>query len=69
MIKRIPVGQSDQPIFAPLPTIPQSGPTLAKEAKGLSNREKGYAADEKYLGEQQRIDELPITLDNPWRYR
>lgn len=29
---------------------------LSKEAKRINNKEKGKAADEKYLGEQQNLD-------------
>lgn len=58
--KPLPVSQSGLPLFSPLPTIHPSSPTsqaLAKEAKQTSNAEKGYAADEKYLGEQQNLEQ------------
>jgi hypothetical protein len=42
-------------IFKPLEKSPQSDQTLAKEAKTLNNAEKGYVADERYLGEQQNL--------------
>lgn len=58
MIKSIPAEPSV--VFKPLEPTPLS-PTLdkelAKEAKKLNNAEKGYQADERYLGEEQNIEQ------------
>lgn len=44
--------------------------TLAKEAKKLNNQEKGYKADEKYLGEKQnltqKVRKFAETGEAPW---
>lgn len=56
MIKSIP---ADLPVtFSPLTPSSQDLPDqmLAREAKTANNNEKGYQADEKYLGEQQNLD-------------
>jgi hypothetical protein len=57
MIKFIPAAASGPISFAPLPSAPQLSLTLAKAAKLLNNAEKGNAADEKYLGEQQNLEQ------------
>lgn len=60
VVKSLPATESGLPLFTPLPTTPQSNPTskaLAKEAKKITNAEKGYAADEKYLGERQNLEQ------------
>lgn len=69
-IKPIP---ADRPVtFSPLGPAPQDPilDQLAKEAKKLNNVEKGYRADERYLGEQQTLaqkaQKYAKTGDAPW---
>jgi hypothetical protein len=70
MIKPIPAGK---PVtFGTLGPTPldQTSKDLAKEAKKLNNKEKGYEADERYLGEQQNLQEkfrrFAKTGEGPW---
>lgn len=62
MIKYIHATESAQPLFAALPATPQLSQTLAKEAKLLNNAEKGHAADERYLGEQQNREQQAVKF-------
>lgn len=62
MIKYIHATASEQPLFAALPSSPQSDLTLAKEAKLANNAEKGKAADENYLGEQQNQEQKAVKF-------
>lgn len=69
-IKPIP---ADLPVtFSPLGPAPQdqTSKELAKEAKKLNNVEKGYRADERYLGEQQTLAQkarkFAKTGEAPW---
>lgn len=55
-IKSIPAPKSGPTPFGPLPTVSPSSQNLQKEAKKLNNLEKGKAADEKYLGEEQNVE-------------
>lgn len=72
MIKSIPAEPSV--VFKPLEPTPSS-PTLdkelAREAKKLNNAEKGYQADERYLGEEQNIEQRVRQMEKygrlpPW---
>jgi hypothetical protein len=66
-IKYTPVSKSVPTPFGPLPTSSPLDLNLAKEAKRADNLEKGKAADERYLGEQQRLEvEIEISSKLPW---
>lgn len=69
-IKPIP---ADRPVtFSPLGPPPQDPmwDLLSKEAKKLNNVEKGYRADERYLGQQQtlaqKVRKFAQTGEAPW---
>lgn len=67
MIKPIP---AELPVTFETLNFPPEDQTLAKEAKALNNREKGYKADEKYLGEKQNLTQkarkYAKTGEAPW---
>jgi hypothetical protein len=67
MIKRIP---ADPPVTFESMDFPPQDQTLAREAKRLNNVEKGYQADERYLGEQQTLaqkaERYARTGEAPW---
>lgn len=64
---------ADKPVtFSPLGPVQQDPmlDKLASEAKKLNNVEKGYKADEKYLGQEQNLAQKALryakTGDAPW---
>lgn len=67
MIKSIP---ASPPVTFETLNFPPEDQTLSREAKKLNNREKGYAADERYLGEQQTLaqkaEKYARTGEAPW---
>lgn len=61
---------AEPPVTFETLNFPPEDQTLAKEAKKLNNREKGYKADERYLGEQQNLaqkaERYARTGEAPW---